>query len=213
MLGLLAGAGSAASAAPHPLTRAEGLDGLASALSALAPDLATERWAQDRYVLAAASDGLGLRPVPDAKMFPMGAFAPGVDIGPVGRIGPCVLIRYRLAPDARLPPHDHPNYSVATIGLRGEARVEQFEIEGEAPPYANPGGFRVRRILQRCLGRGDVVTLSPRRDNIHTFRAGPSGAEFFDLTTPHGPDEGFSYLRLAERGAIGDVVAASWWRP
>jgi hypothetical protein len=49
-----------------------------------------------------------------------------------------------LEPGAILPPHCHPNASVCTVGIAGEARIRNFEIVGQAPEFAARQAFRVR---------------------------------------------------------------------
>jgi hypothetical protein len=94
------------------------------------------------------------------------------------------VIAYRAAPEAVLPAHNHPNYSVATVGIAGEALVSQFEVEGQAPPFEAATTFQVRKTTERVLRMGDAVTLSPAYDNIYTFRVGPQGAVWIDVTAP-----------------------------
>src|SRR4051794_38751377 len=76
------------------------------------------------YRLAAAAMLVDEFPLPRP-----GAFGrTGVEIGPLGRTQPptdalhgVALIAYRMAPGALLEPHNHPHYSVTTIGVEGEA--------------------------------------------------------------------------------------------
>jgi hypothetical protein len=212
--------GSAASSVGLPnLVRAASavapadLKELSAALSSISPATAMDRRGQDAYVLRAAAQALTIASIPRPDFFPMGAHAPGVEVGPVGRAGPAMIIRYRLAPGGILPPHNHPNYSVATIGIAGDAIVQQFEIVGEMPAFSSSTGFNVRRVAERRLGAGDVVALSPQHDNIHTFVAGANGAEFYDVTTAHGPDVGFSYLALENVRGIDALIPARWGIP
>ena len=173
---------------------------------------ATTRAAQDAFVFRTAARALLVDAFPVPKLFPMGDFAPGVEIGPIGRAGPLMLIAYRMAPHALLPAHDHPNYAVATLGIEGEVQVRHFETGGNAPAYHQPDSFTVRRTSERVLRAGDLTTLSPRRDNIHSFTAGGEGAYFLDLTSSHGDDAGFSYLQVerAPAEAGGNLFRAKW---
>ena len=184
----------------------------ADSLSALKPRESLDPVSQDAHVLAAAAAGVLLERLPEVGLTPIGAFAPGAETGRVGRFGPCVVVRYRLQPHAVQPPHNHPHYSVATVGLAGEAVFEQFTPDGPPPPFDSPAPFRLRKVSERSLSAGTAVTLAPERDNIHTFRAGPAGAEFFDIISLHGQDVGFSYLEIPGRWQVGETGEARWRR-
>jgi hypothetical protein len=144
--------------------------------------------------------------------FPQGMKETGLDIRPISKFRAVFsVIAYRAAPGVVQPPHDHPKYSVATMGLEGAVRVRYFEPDGEAPPHSSREPFRVRKTAERWLEPRSVMTLTPTRDNIHTFEAGPDGARWVDFNTAHAPDD-FSYLRLmpctSER--TGDLFDAKW---
>lgn len=145
----------------------------------------------------------------------MGAGAPGIEIGPIGRGPQFAVIAYRAAPNAVLPAHNHPNYSVATLGVSGEAMVSQFESDAAAPPMSSSELFHLRKTSQRLLRRGDLTTLAPTVDNIHTFVAGPSGAAWIDIAVPNGPDVGFAYLSMDERAdtIVGEQLRVRWRAP
>lgn len=177
----------------------------------------TARGDQEAYTLRLAALGVRVREFPVPKMGPVGRS--GVQIGPLARTEPptdrvhgVALVSYRLAPNALLQPHNHPNYSVATIGVEGEARVTHYEPGPDAPPFPTAGSFAVRKTAERVLRPGEATTLSPARDNIHTFRAGPNGARFVDLFSVHGTDVGFSYLDIgpAPTAPGGDSFRARW---
>jgi len=172
---------------------------------------------QDAYIYGLASRALRVNSFPVPKMGKVGRT--GVEIGPLARTDPptdkvhgIALVSYRLAPNAVVQPHNHPNYSVATVGLEGEARVTHYEPEPSAPDFASTDPFTVRKTAERLLRARDVTTLSPSRDNIHTFRAGPAGARFVDLFSNHGGDVGFSYLDIDREPAVagGDAFRARW---
>lgn len=137
-----------------------------------------------------------------------------IDIKPIDTTRIFSITLLRAKPGAVLPPHNHPFYSVATMGLKGEARVRNFEPAGDLPPYASRETFRLRETRAQQLRPGDIGTLAPSRDNFHTFEAGPSGAVWLDVSTAHAKDGAgdFSYLRLAPNDAagVGDVFEARW---
>src|SRR5262249_36766353 len=100
---------------------------------------------------------------------------------------------------AYLPPHCHPNASVCTLGLDGEARLRNFEIAGTAPEFSSKEVFRVRETHNEVISAGRINCLSALRDNIHTFQAGKAGARGVDFSTYHGPDIGFSFLNIESK--------------
>jgi hypothetical protein len=191
---------------------------LMAALEQLGDQLpATGAAAQNAYVYRLAALAMLNRDFPAGRT---GAIGPtGVQIGPLAttqpptdRVHGIALVGYRMAPGALLQAHNHPNYSVATIGIEGEARVSHYEPDETAPPMSSRDSFTVRRTAERLLRAGEASTLAPARDNIHTFRAGPQGARFVDLFSIHGPDIGFSYLEIEPRPLIGggDAFQARW---
>jgi len=166
---------------------------------------------QNAFVYTEAARALAVEGFPEVGMSPLFAFE-GVRVGQLALSRRAVVVAYEMAPGAVLPPHNHPNYSVATIGLGGEAIVTQYEPEGALPVFESRAPFQVRRTIDRVLRRGEAVTLVPDRDNIHTFRAGSAGARFLDVATPHGADVGFSYMRIAAQARAGssDRFEAHW---
>lgn len=172
---------------------------------------------QDAYIFGLAARAIRVNSFPIPNMGAMGRT--GVEIGPLGhtipstdRVHGIALVSNRMAPGAFFQAHNHPNYSVATVGVEGEARVTHYEPEASAPGFASRDPFTVRKTAERLLRAREVTTLSPSRDNIHTFRAGPEGARFVDLFSLHGPDAGFSFLDIDDRpiSAGGDSFRARW---
>lgn len=158
---------------------------------------------QDAYLYWIASKAvrLDLHTLPDAKLGALEGLKPTVEFGVGFRGIPFFVVEWRMAPKAFLPPHCHPNASVCTIGIEGEARVRNFEIAGKAPGFESNRGFRVRETRVGLVSNGRVITLSAKRDNIHTFQAGGQGARGIDISTYHGENIGFSYLNIAKKAA------------
>ena len=160
----------------------------------------SSRAGQDAYLYQLAALAVRLRDVPARKLF---TFRPGVQLAPAYRGVPFFVIEWRLDAGARLPPHDHPSYSVCTVLLDGEAEVEHYE------PAAD--GAHVRKTRASLLQPGNVDTLSAWRDNIHGFVAGPRGAHGLDVTTLHAAaDHGFHWVDFDDAAArnVGDTIAA-----
>ena len=68
--------------------------------------------------------------IPKAKLGRFGSLQPPVSFGVSYRGAPFFIVEWKLDPAAFLPPHCHPNASVCTVGLEGEARIRNFEISG-----------------------------------------------------------------------------------
>jgi hypothetical protein len=137
------------------------------------------------------------RDIPQAKLGRFGQLEPAVSFGVFYRGEPFFIVEWRLEPGAWLPPHCHPNASVCTLGLEGEARIRNFDVVGRAPEFSSRSTFLVRETHNELIAPGRTNTLSSRRDNIHTFQAGKNGARGIDISTLHGPNVGFSFLDVA----------------
>lgn len=166
----------------------------------------------DEYLYRIGSLATRLKEIPDTKLFPYTAIDKRVFFAPSFRGKPFFIIQWRLEPGATLPAHNHPNASVCTLGYEGEVRLRNFEIVGEAPPYATKKSFQVRETHSQLMAHGRINALSPTRDNIHFFQAGKEGARGIDITTMHGKMEQFSFLEIAEKpsDARRRVFEASW---
>lgn len=171
---------------------------------------------QDAYLFSLArwAARLRLETIPRAKVFRFGELNPPVHFG-VGYKGvPFMVVEWRLEPGAFLPPHNHPNYSVCTLGVEGEAQIRNFQIVGEAPAFSSKDVFRVRETHHELMSAGRVNLLSPTRDNIHTFQAGKAGARGIDFGTLYGKDVGFSFLNIDKNPVDVEkrIYRATWMK-
>lgn len=164
----------------------------------------------DEYVHLLASLAARIDAVPPTKVQDVPWTKPPVRFGLASPGQPFVVIEWQLAPGATLPPHNHPNASVCTIGLEGEAEIENYEILGTPPAYDATTPFRVRRTHRQLLAPRSMNTLTPTRDNVHMLRGGSTNARGIDVTSLHGPSRPFSYMRIEE---AGDTAIARWWNP
>jgi len=166
----------------------------------------------DAYLYTVAALAVRLAGVPDAKLFPFKPRAPLVSFAPIHRGVPFFVIEWRMEPQAVLPPHNHPGYSVCTLGLEGEARVRHYEPGPDAPPLTSRDPFHLRLTREQVLLARSVSTLGPERDNIHTFTAGPRGARGIDITTRHDPtyDGSFSFLDIRSKDSDSAELVARW---
>lgn len=169
---------------------------------------------QDAYLhwMALMASRLKLDTIPQTKVGKFKDLEPAVFFGPSFRGKPFFIIEWRMESGAYLPPHCHPNASVCTLGIEGEARIRNFEIVGQAPEFKSSKSFRVRETHDEIIAPGRINTLSAARDNIHTFQAGKSGARGMDISTYHGDNIGFSFLELAAKPADGErrIFEAVW---
>jgi hypothetical protein len=169
---------------------------------------------QDAYLywLASMIARLRLKDLPRAKLGRYGTLDPPVSFGRSFRGKPFFIVEWRLEPGAILPPHCHPNASVCTLGIEGEARIRNFEIVGDAPEFSSKQTFQVRETHNEIIAPGRLNTLSALRDNIHTFQAGKQGACGIDISTYHGPDVGFSFLDISDKARVAEqrIYEAAW---
>ena len=102
-----------------------------------------------------------------------------------------------------LPAHNHTPAHVLSICLQGECRVRHFRTLGRAPGLDSRETFRIHETENRILRPGRSTSLTPARDNIHTFEAGPEGASGIDVNT-FLPGEGdWSMLAVDDRPLTG----------
>lgn len=148
------------------------------------------------YWLATMAMRLNLETVPKAKTGKFAKLEPPVEFGVGYRGVPFFVVEWKMAPNAILPPHNHPNASVCTVGTRGEARLRNFEVVGNAPAFSSSEKFNVRETHNEIIAAGRINAFSAKRDNIHTFQAGKDGANGIDISTYHGENIGFSFLEI-----------------
>src|SRR6185436_12934156 len=168
---------------------------------------------EDRYICRIAAEAIGAPDVPPtAQTRRYGKLDPPVEFGPAYRGAPIMIVQWKLAPNAWLPPHNHPHYNVLSVGLEGEAMVTHYDLEGDAPPFDSASAFTIRRTRETLITPRRVSQLTSAHDNIHTFRAGPNGARGIDINTINGKDIGFSFLEIAPKAvdAKRGTFSAKW---
>jgi len=151
---------------------------------------------QDAYLHRIAAWAVRLKAAPDTKLGAFAGLDPKVEFGPSFRGVPFAVIQWRMAPRAILPAHCHPQFSVCTVGMEGEARVRHFEAYGPAPAFdsGTKTPFLMRETRSQIVAPRRISTLSSTRDNIHYFEAGNAGARGLDITTGYGGDGSFSFV-------------------
>jgi hypothetical protein len=170
---------------------------------------------QDDYLFRLAALAVRLQSAPDTKLFAFGGLDPKVEFAPSYRGGPFAIIQWRMYPHAILPAHCHPQASVCTLGVEGEACLRHFEVHGDAPAFDSGSSrtFQIRETRRQVIGPRRVSTLSSARDNIHYFEAGSSGARGIDITTIYGGSGNFSFLAFDSRKPVdkaAGVFEAAW---
>src|SRR5256885_8073805 len=166
----------------------------------------------DEYLYRIGSLATRLKELPDSKLGPYTDVEPRVWFGPSFKGSPFFIIQWRMEPGANLPPHNHPNASVCTLGFEGEVGLRNFEILGEAPDYDSKKTFRVRETHSQTLARGRISTLSPARDNIHWFQVSKEGGRGIDINTLHGKMGPFSFMEISKTPEDSEkrIFEAAW---
>ena len=189
LLGLLAAAGLAARLDARSQMTESGveldLDGFLAEAVPMAKDLVldTSRAGQDRYLHSLAALAACLRgvPVPEMNETSKGK-TPRTFLGVNECDAPFTILHWRLEPGARIGLHPHIYGNVVTVGLEGEARIENYEMVG-ARDWDTKDPFTVRRTTDQVLLPGSINTLNLEYGYVHGFVAGPEGARGLDITT------------------------------
>jgi hypothetical protein len=203
---------------PIKSTGAAGVDGLAwdeflkQSVPIAQQLIADPAFSIDEYLYRIGSLATRLKEIPNSALGSYKTVEPRVWFGPSFRGSPFFIIQWRMEPGALLPPHNHPNASVCTLGFEGEVRLRNFEIIGEAPDYASKKTFRVRETRNEMMSHGRINTLSPLRDNIHCFQVGSEGARGIDINTLHGKTNDFRFLDINKTPADSErrIFEAAW---
>jgi hypothetical protein len=169
---------------------------------------------QDAYLywIASMASRLDLQTIPKAKTGKFKNLDPPVEFGVGYRGVPFFVVEWKMSPNAYHPPHNHPNASVCTVGIEGEARIRNFEVVGNAPEFSSTEKFKVRETHNEIISAGRINALSAKRDNIHTFQVGKNGARGIDISAFHGENVGFSFLDIQSEPieAEKQIFAATW---
>lgn len=162
--------------------------------------------------IATLSTRLAGDTLPEVQLRDFGGFDPPVRTAPAHRAPPVVVIQWRLAPGAVLPPHNHTPGYVFSLCLEGQCWVRHFELVGDAPAPGAEGLFHMRKTMAKLLRPGLGSSLTDARDNIHTFQAGPEGAMGIDINTFLPGDGDWSMLKYEEgkREGFTKLYDARW---
>lgn len=169
---------------------------------------------QESYLhwIASLAAKLNYQTLPKAKLGKFAELEPPIEFGLSYRGVPFFVVEWKMAAHSELPPHCHPNASVCTVGLEGEARIRNFETVGTVPEFNSNDKFNVCETQNELISAGRINILTSQRDNIHTFKAGKKGAWGIDISTYHGKDIGFSFLKIDSKPIDEEkrLFAANW---
>ena len=130
-----------------------------------------------------------------------------------GRKPPIAITQLRLKPNAAIPYHDHRNLNGVILGLEGEIRIRNFEIQGENQIPAKNELFRIRETSDARVTPGSVSTLARKRDNIHDLRAGEEGGLILDVFTFFGRDVSSNFVTVDEKAVDEKLrIYEAHWR-
>ena len=168
---------------------------------------------QDAYLHRIASNAVRLGEKPSSEMISI-AGAENYRFGMAHMGSPFFVVHWTMEPNSIYPAHNHPDYSVCTLGLDGDVLIENYEVSEQAPVF-NSGSseyFDIRHTKTELIERGDIDSLSATRNNIHYLRTGARGAEGVDITTAYTSDTAFSFLRFDDDAHVGtgEVRQARW---
>lgn len=109
-----------------------------------------------------------------------------VDSAPQDRVRPAVIThQIHVAPNGRIPLHDHRELFGAIVVAAGEIEIRSFDI---AAGDTTTDVVTLRETNRAWLVPGRFALLTRSRDNVHEFRAGPAGARLLDLFAWLGDD-------------------------
>jgi hypothetical protein len=145
----------------------------------------TSRMGEDRYLQTLASFAVRLVdvPIPEMRQTSKGDGPRnfmGVNEG--GEDDPFVVLHWRLEPGARIGLHPHLYGNVVTLGLEGEAMIQNYEMVGD-PDFDRREPFPVCKVHEQILRAGEINVVPLSHGYVHGFVAGPAGARGLDITT------------------------------
>lgn len=204
-------AAAAETSAASGLSWKEFVEETARAVEALYTDSSPQ--GQDAYLYRIAANAVKLSEKPTSEMVGM-AGAEFYEFGMAHLGRPFFAVHWRMAASRTYPAHNHPDYSVCTLGLGGAVTIENFEAASDAPAFDSGADdyFRLERTALDSIRPGEINTLSATRNNIHRLTSGAGGAEGVDITTAYTKSSAFSFLKFRKASTRRDF-AARWVGP
>jgi len=170
----------------------------------------TTLFGQDQYLLTLAACALRVPKIAKPELRPTGkGTAIGGNDTPDGC--PFTVLHWTMDPGTKIGIHPHIYGNVVTLGLEGEALIQNFETV-EPRDYESKKSFKVRRTVEQLLLPGHVNVVNLDRNYMHGFTAGPAGVRFVDITTRIREKRPTPNLELAGKplDPLGTLFEASW---
>ena len=118
-------------------------------------------------------------------------------------------VQIGFGPGAKIPIHDHLEYSGLILCLEGELRCRNFDVVEEV----EGDDVVIRETLDGLLTPGRFSTLSTTRDNLHELVAGPEGCRVLDVFTYFSARATSRYLKIQDEEPLDSakrLFAARW---
>ncbi|MFT4514247.1 MAG: hypothetical protein ACI91B_002956 [Planctomycetota bacterium] len=108
--------------------------------------------------------------------------------------------------------HDHLNYNGIIMGLKGEARIRNYDFQGDPPATDSTKTFQIRETRDDLILPGRFSSLGLKRENIHDLVAGKDGARVLDVFTFFAGNATSRYLEVEDkpRDEEARIYEASW---
>ncbi|MGK0434400.1 MAG: hypothetical protein ACJA0V_003554 [Planctomycetota bacterium] len=108
--------------------------------------------------------------------------------------------------------HDHLNYNGVIMGLEGEARIRNYDFQGEPPANDSTKTFQIRETRDDLILPGRFSSLGLKRENIHDLVAGKHGARVLDVFTFFAGNATSRYLQVEDkpRDPEARIYDATW---
>jgi hypothetical protein len=127
---------------------------------------------------------------------------------------PLSAVSMRLRPGGGFSHHDHLNYNGVIMGLEGEVRIRNFDIQGKGPSPEAGKTFQIRETCDDLILPGRFSTLGVHRDNIHELVAGKDGARVLDVFTFFAKGATSRYLDVEKKPRDADLrIYDAAWKP
>ena len=129
-----------------------------------------------------------------------------------GQRFPIGVMAMQLEPGKGFSHHDHRNYNGVIMGIEGEARIRNYDFQGEVPEISSTKTFLIRETRNDLILPGRFSTLGRARENIHDLVAGKQGARLLDVFTFFEANATSRFLAVAAQphDAEARTFEATW---
>ncbi len=127
---------------------------------------------------------------------------------------PIGVMAIHLKPGKGFSHHDHLNYNGVIMGLEGEARIRNYDFQGNVPAIDSPDTFEIRETRDDLILPGRFSSLGKKRENIHDLVAGKKGARVLDVFTFFAKNATSRSLIVADKPRDAETrTFEATWRP